>query len=184
MIRLLLLAALLAAAPVSAQTLRADSIAVGGSGMMGGPKAPYTLFSLTQNRVVPNADSASTAWDLGFLGTTVIVNGGTSGPGEGAAALVAVPFESLTEAGGVALVADGERACTGSDALAVCTGSGNGWYTYGDSGVSPVPDQTLLVRLADGSGVVKVRFLSYTLSAPLPDGSRPRYYAFEFAPLD
>ena len=31
------------------------------------------------------ADSTGTAWDLGFRGTTIIVNGGTSGPGAGTA---------------------------------------------------------------------------------------------------
>ena len=183
MLRFLPLAALLLAAPLSAQTLRADSVAVGGSGMGGSAVGPFTLYSLVENRVVPAADSASTAWDLALLGTTIRFNGGTSGPGVGAAALVHLPFEDVTSATDAALLADGKGDCPGAAPLAICTGSGNGWYVYGGTGVSPVPDQTLLVRLADGSGLAKVRVLSYTLSDPLPDGSRPRYYAFEFERL-
>ncbi|MEL6614229.1 MAG: HmuY family protein [Bacteroidota bacterium] len=187
---LTLLALPLAAGCASAQqssatgpTLRADSVAVGASGVMGTPVGPFTLYSLTENRVVPNADSASTAWDIGLRGTTVIVNGGTSGPGEGAAVLVGADFETVTSAPEAPLVSDGAGDCGSREPLAVCTGSDNGWYTYGNSGVQPIPEQTLVVRRADGDGLVKVRFLSYVLSEPLPDGSRPRYYAFEFAPL-
>ena len=165
------------AAPSFAQTVSIDSVAVGGGGMGGRGAGPYTLFSLSQNRVVPNADSASTSWDLGFRGTTVIVNGGTSGPGEGAAALVETSFEDVD--GAVALVADGDGDCPRGEPLAVCTGSGNGWYLYAENGVVPLPGRSLVVRLADGSGLAKVRFVSYTLSEPRPDGSRPRYYALD-----
>ena len=181
--RFLPLLALLIAAPLAAQTHRAENVRVGSSGMMGGVAGPYTLFSLAHNRVVPNADSASTAWDLAFRGTTVLVNGGTSGPGVGAARLVEAPFESVLLYTGDPLLADGENECPRGAGLAVCTGSGNGWYVYGERGVSPLPDRTLVVRLADGSSLAKVRFLGYTLGDEQPDGSRPRFYAFEYAPL-
>jgi hypothetical protein len=183
MTRLLILAALLLAAPLSAQTLRADSVAVGGSGM-GGPTGPYTLYSLAENRVVSNADSASTGWDLALLGTTMIFNGGTSGPGQGAARLVDLAFEDVTGADATDLLADGEGDCPRGGPLAVCTGSGNGWYLYAGNGVEPIATRTLVVRLADGEGLAKLRVLSYVLSDPLPDGSRPRFYSFEYERLD
>ena len=179
--RFLLALPLLLASSASAQVVRAENIAVGASPMGGAPSGPYTLFSLSENRVVPNADSASTAWDLGFYGTTVIVNGGTSGPGQGAARIVEVEFEDVTSAEGIELVKDGEGECPRGD-LAICTGSGNGWYLYGGNGIQPLPGRTLVLRTAEGS-TARVRFLNYVLSDPQPDGLRPRYYTFEHAPL-
>ncbi len=181
MIRLLTLSVLLAS-PALAQVQRAENVAVGASGM-GQASGPFTLFSLADNRVVPTADSASMAWDLAFRGTTILVNGGTSGPGEGAAVLLHAPFDAVETIAADSLVADGDRACPRGEPLSVCTGSGNGWYLYTDNGVTPLPDRTLVVRTADGAGLVKVRFESYVLSEPLPDGSRPRFYTFEHARL-
>lgn len=182
-LRILLLALpLLVASSASAQTMRAENIAVGASPMGGAPSGPYTLYSLSENRVMPNADSASTEWDLGLYGTTVIVNGGTSGPGQGAARIVEMDFEDVTSADSLELVVDGEGNCPRGD-LAVCTGSGNGWYLYGGNGISPLPGRTLVLRTATGA-LAKIRFLDYVLSDPQPDGSRPRYYTFEYAMLD
>src|SRR5690606_6982215 len=48
----------------------------------------FTFYSLREDRVIPLADSASTAWDLAFRGTTVLVNGGASGPGDGGAVVL------------------------------------------------------------------------------------------------
>ena len=174
---------LFASSMVSAQTVvRAENIAVSAAPMGGAATGPYTLFSLAENRVVPNADSASTAWDIGLFGTTIIVNGGTSGPGEGAASIVEKEFEDVTSADGIELVVDGEGNCPRGD-FAICIGSGNGWYLYGGNGVQPLPGRTLVVRTAEG-GFAKVKFLEYVLSDPQPDGSRPRFYTFEHAPLD
>ena len=168
---------------ISTETVRADSVAVGGGAMGGGaPVGPFTLFSLAENRVIPNADSASASWDLAFRGTTVLLNGGTSGPGEGAGRILDAEFEAVTAAPEAALIADGAGECPRGEPLAVCTGSGNGWYTY-TGAIAPLPAKTLVVRLADGSGLAKLRFVSYALSEPLADGSRPRYYTFEHARL-
>ena len=129
------------------------------------------------------ADSASTAWDLGIRATSLIVNGGTSGPGEGAAALVEAPFDTVTEAPADSLfLRDGDRPCPRGPAAAVCSGSGNGWYVYTDNGIQPIPDRTLVVRLAEG-GTVKVRFLTYRLGEADASGERPRYVTFEAVPL-
>ncbi len=163
-------------------TIRVDSVAVGGSGMGGGAEGPYTLYSLATNRVVPNSDSASASWDLAFLGTTVRLNGGTSGPGSAAGRVVDAEFDALSAAPEAGLIADGEGDCPRGGPLAICTGSGNGWYTYSGA-VAPLPGKTLVLRLADGSGYAKVRFVAYALSEPLADGSRPRYYTFDYARL-
>ena len=160
------------------------------SGMMGEAGGPFSLVSLDDGRVVlgptdaARADSASTAWDLGFRGTSVIVNGGASGPGQGGAAWVDEPFDAVTAPPPAeAFVTDGERPCPRGEPTAVCSGSGNGWYRYEAPDIVPVPNRTLVVRLADG-GYAKVRFVSYYRGAPEEPGStEPRFYTFEVAPL-
>ena len=191
---LLLLAALLAI-PAVAQTggVHVDSVVVVRdlpvySPGMGLQEGPYTLFSLRDARVVVGptdavrTDSASTAWDLGVRGTTVIVNGGVSGPGQGAAALLRTPFEAVTTVPTDSLVVDGDNACPRGTGLAICTGSGNGWYLYSGNGVTPIADRTLVVRLAEG-GAARLRFLNYTVGEPDATGERPRLYTFEYALL-
>ena len=161
------------------------------SGMRGEATGPFSLVSLGDGRVVlgpgddARADSASTAWDLGFRGTSVVVNGGVSGPGEGAAAWVDAPFEAVTAPPPAdAFVTDGERECPRGEPTAVCSGSGNGWYLYQAPNIVPAPDRTLVVRLA-GGGFAKVRFVSYYRGAPEEPGStEPRFYTVEVAPLD
>ena len=161
------------------------------SGMRGEAGGPFSLVSLTDGRVVlrpgdtARADSASTAWDLGVRGTSVVVNGGASGPGGAAAAWVEAPFDAVTAPPPAsAFVTDGERPCPRGEPAAVCSGSGNGWYLYEAPNIVPVPDRTLVVRLADG-GTAKVRFVSYYRGAPEEPGStEPRFYTLEVAPLD
>jgi hypothetical protein len=158
----------------------------------------YTLYSLRENRVVLShtatnrADSASTAWDIGFQGTNIIVNGGASGPGLGQAVVVTATFDELTDVpAGTTFRADGDNTCPSGAPRAVCGGSGNGWYTYvpfagGVGGyIVPTPGRTLLVRTADGQGTAKIRFTSYYQGSPDPAtislSSRDRYYSFDFA---
>ncbi len=44
------------------------------------------------------ADSASTAWDIGFRGTEVILNGGSSGPGAALGVVVPEAFDDVEDA--------------------------------------------------------------------------------------
>ncbi len=41
----------------------------------------YTFFSLDSNKIISSSDSNSNKWDIAFKGTTIILNGGSSGPG-------------------------------------------------------------------------------------------------------
>ena len=84
----------------------------------------YTLYSLRDGEVVlsydeeDRSDSLSTAWDIGFRGTTIIVNGGASGPGNAGAVVLeeayddvmAVPASASFRVDGTADVPDGPDA--------------------------------------------------------------------------
>ncbi|GIV60442.1 MAG: hypothetical protein KatS3mg044_1397 [Rhodothermaceae bacterium] len=158
----------------------------------------YTLFSLRENRIVlgsdeeNRADSASTAWDIGFQSTNLIFNGGTSGPGEGAAVLIEDIFENVrTAPENAAFRVDGSAECPSvfgqpGPKMAICPGSGNGWYNYDSQTnvVTPIPGRTIVVRTADGR-YAKLRILSYYKGNPDPGAIDPaanpsRYYTFEY----
>lgn len=161
----------------------------------------FTLYDLDAGEVVLSsnetdadvraADSTSTVWDVGFRGTTVIVNGGTSGPGEGTARLLAEAFADVTEAPAGGYAADGDNTCPAVETqfgtapgapYAVCTGSGNGWYTYDGAVVTPIAGRTVVLTTGDGERYAKLRVLSYYRGAPTAptQDSEGRYYTFEY----
>lgn len=138
----------------------------------------WTFFSLRAGAVVPPEDSASTRWDLAFRATTIRVNGGASGPGDGAVALLQdTSFAAVTAA-----PPDPYFATDQDGRTAIPTGAGNGWYDYDMATlvVEPRP-AVLVVRTADGR-YGKVRIRSYYLGAPErvdpQDGFR--YYTFDY----
>jgi hypothetical protein len=146
----------------------------------------FTLFSFANNVVVDNSDSATTQWDIGFRGTTIILNSGVSGPGQAAGQMVNGIFEELETAPTDGYAQDSESA------MAI-PGSG-GWYTY--TGTTSVPNHAILpnagkilvLKTADQK-FVKVEILSYyqgnpsTTTEEFADlATRPasRYYTFRF----
>lgn len=146
----------------------------------------FTLFSFKNNAVVANTDSVSTQWDIGFRGTTLILNGGISGPGQAQGQIVSGIFDELTEAPEDGFVSD-------AAAAKAITGS-NGWYTY--TGTTSVPNHAILpiagkiivVKTADGK-YAKLEIISYykgnpsTTTAEFADlATRPlaRYFTFRF----
>jgi HmuY protein len=133
-----------------------------------------TYFSLRTNAVV--TDSASTDWDLALQGTTVFVNGGTSGPGQGAAQIFEGTMEELAAAPAGGYVEDSD---TG---MAIPGGSGSGWYNYNPANnvIAPIPGRVIVLRTADGR-YAKLRILSYYRGSPteVTAESESRYYTFE-----
>lgn len=166
----------------------------------------FTLIDLDAGTVVlrsdeeDRSDSLSTVWDIGLRGTEVIVNGGTSGPGDAAAQLVVGTFDALLEAPADGYRVDGTAECPTvqtqngpqpGPSRAVCDGSGNGWYTYnpfpGNQGgyITPTAGRTLVVRNAESQTYSKLQFVSYYQGNPDPatitQASPGRYYTIRFA---
>lgn len=125
-----------------------------------GDDGGYTFFSLVDGDIVASSDSASTNWDIAFRGTSILTNSGVSGPGEGGAVLLDLPFDDIT-------IAPENGYSTDSDEqLSIPTGSGNGWYTYTGGGnpphaVLPMDDVSIVLRTADGSRYAKLEIISY-----------------------
>jgi hypothetical protein len=120
----------------------------------------FTFFNFETGKEVLAVDSNTVNWHIAFSGTTIIVNGGTKGPGSVSAQLLtSTSFVSQTEA-----------PQTGYDSYSF-SGSGS-WYQYYAAGASgphtvvPIADKLIAVKIADGK-YVKVQMVSYYKGAPL-----------------
>lgn len=133
----------------------------------------FTLYSLADNKVVPISDSATTKWDIGFKATTIIINGGSSGPGKAEGQVISTVFNQLAVAPETGYTADAaaKKAITG-------------WYSYNMTThiISPVTGAVIVLKTANGN-YAKVEISSYYKDAPAtPDeNSLSRYYHFRFA---
>ncbi len=149
-----------------------------------GQKNKFTFFSFKTGAAIDAVDSATNKWDLGFKGTTIIVNSPTSGPGTSLVQVVSGIFDELNEAPADGYKADDKNATIKN---AIPTGSGNGWYTAtgGAPGtptiVKPIAGKIIIVKTAD-SRYAKLEILSYYKDAPAsPTGNEPsRYYTFRY----
>jgi HmuY protein len=141
----------------------------------------FTLFSFKTGAVVSNADSATAKWDIGFRSTTIIVNGGTSGPGAAGATILTGVFSEISFAPESGYVQDDKTSAT--DPYAIKKGSGNGWYNYDPANnvITPIAGRVLLFKTADGK-YAKMEILSYYKDAPpTPTSSSiDRNYTFRY----
>jgi hypothetical protein len=143
------------------------------------------LYSLETNKIIDNNDSVSSKWDIGFRGTTIITNGGTSGPGNGAAFIYVGVFSDLKQIS-VDSIFKTDNAPT---SYAITTGSGNGWYSYNGATqlITPIPGRVLVIRTANGK-FAKLEILNYYKGGVTPDATasdndklmKQRYYTFRF----
>ncbi|MBI1343129.1 MAG: hypothetical protein GC171_09360 [Terrimonas sp.] len=144
----------------------------------------FTFFSLERNEVVAHADSATTKWDLAFRGTTILTNGGTSGPASGGAFVYVGTFDGLSS-----VPADSVFRTDNAPTYAIKTGSGNGWYSYNGATqlITPIPGRILVIRTASGK-YAKVEIMNYYKGGVTPDASasdndklsKQRYYTFRY----
>ncbi len=164
-----------------AQTATVTSLSAAGTTSATGQPVTakhYTFFSLADGKQIAYTDSNSTKWDVGFRGTTIIVNGGTSGPGQGGAQVLAKLFADVATAPTTDYAVD---AATG---FAIPTGSGKGWYTYDATThlISPIAGKIIALRTATGK-YAKLEVQSYYKDAPAtPSATTPSgYYTFRYA---
>jgi hypothetical protein len=177
-------------APVTVQTetvnsLQADTIiGIGATGQPYG-SGKYTLYSLENNSTIANTDSATSKWDLGFRGTTIITNSGNSGPAAGGAFIYTGTFNDLAQ-----IPADSTfRIDNAPAAYAIKTGSGNGWYSYNGATnlITPIPGRILVIRTASGK-YAKIEIQNYYKGGVTPDATasdndklmKQRYYTFRY----
>ncbi|MEP7321900.1 MAG: HmuY family protein [Saprospiraceae bacterium] len=137
----------------------------------------FTLFNFSSGVIVSNTDSASNKWDIGFKGTTIIFNSGTSGPGNAGVILKDGVLDDITTAPTTGYLTDN------ASGYAIPVGSGKGWYTY-DGGamvIRPTAGKILLIRTADNK-YVKMEIISYYKDAPAsPTFMIPaRYFTFRY----
>lgn len=137
----------------------------------------FTLLNLQTQTIVPNSDSATTKWDIGFRKTTIIVNGGKIRTGQGGMVrLTDQKYADLKEA-----PASGYRTDDAEDNLALTAKSGEGWYLYTVTTIIPIKDIVLVVRTADGTKYAKLEMQSYYKDAVTPSiTAQTRYYAFRY----
>jgi hypothetical protein len=171
--------------PVVAQTVRnlpADP-ATGVNATTGQPigtTGRFTFYNLRDNKTVANTDSATNKWDVGFRGTTIIVNGGAIRAGQGGAYIHTGTFEELTTIPTSATFAQDQSAT----ALAIPARSGAGWYNYNAAAnlITPIPGRVMVLRTGDGK-YAKMEILSYYENAPAqvdPNRDRQRFFTFRY----
>lgn len=141
-------------------------------------KGEYTFFNLEKGDTVPRSDSATLNWDIAFQSTNIIINGGSSGPGQGAAQLLVMPYKDIYTLPDSGFKADD------TTYKAIPPGSGNGWYTYEDKKhfILPRAGVTLAIRTATGK-YAKLQILNYYKDAPdviTPEMPNSRYYKFKY----
>jgi HmuY protein len=137
----------------------------------------FTLFNFSNGVIVSNTDSASNKWDIGFKGTTIIFNSGTSGQGNAGVILKDGVLDDITTAPTTGYLTDN------ASGYAIPVGSGKGWYTYDGAAmvIHPTAGKILIVRTADNK-YVKMEIISYYKDAPAnPTFMIPaRYFTFRY----
>ncbi len=137
----------------------------------------FTFFNFSTGTIVPNTDSATTKWDIGFRGTSIIFNSGISGPGNAGVIIQNAVLDDITTAPTTGYINDN------ASGFALPVGSGKGWYTYDGAAmvIRPTAGKILIVRTADGK-YAKMEIISYYKDAPAsPTFMIPaRYYTFRY----
>lgn len=144
----------------------------------------FTKFNFSTGQIT----NSETEWDVGFRGTTIIVNGGESTGavdeplrnGDAAAYIESNIFWCVQN------VDDSLFTQDSVSSFAIPIGSGNGWYNYTGAPnhlILPIPGRILIFKTHQ-SQYVKVEILSYYYNIPSdPDAmtDQSRYYSFNYS---
>lgn len=152
-----------------------------------GSTGEITYYSLRENSIVEDSDSASTQWDIALSATTIYTNSGASGPGEGGAIVLDQSFDATTIAPSSGYNVDTDTL------LAIPHGDENGWYNYTSDeqtpnhAILPIENKTIILKTGGGQYYAKMKILSYYEGNPEISGEQPypppgdRHYTFEYA---
>lgn len=160
----------------SIKNLPADTVT--GFGPMGEPLGTtnhFTFFRLSDSSIVQLQDSATTKWDIAFRGSSIIINSGTSGPGQAGAFLYNGLFSTLLE-----VPTDSIFKIDNSPTFSI----GKGWYSYDPVTMilSATPGKIIVFRTTEAK-YAKLEILSYYKNAPAsPNAFKdlPRYFTFRY----
>ena len=153
-------------------------------------KGTFTLYNFADGKVIPNADSASSKWDIGFQYVNLIANSHSSGPGSASVYTQMVDvannvtFEALKQAPESGYAYD-----TTATNRAINTDLMTGWYNYDrvSHAFSPKADRFFIFKTSDNHYVkleiLKVDYAEFDGPTPVtliykfrytyqPDGSR------------
>ena len=143
----------------------------------------FTKFDFETGQITTSDED----WDIAFRGTTIIINGGesqgtTDEPSRTKDAAVYIATGTMTS---VTSVETGNFTQDTASALAIPSGSDNGWYNYSGSPnflITPLAGKIIVVKTSEGK-YAKIEILSYYKDAPAnPDAftDESRYFTFNY----
>ena len=150
----------------------------------------YIAFATGQAVAVTDLEALSSkAWDLAFKRSVVRTNGGDSGPGQGGAIRIALPWGDVDSStlGGKLLPKESwfdENCEVVRDAAQELVTTFSGWSEYDEANhvVSAAPDVVFVTAAADGS-LYKVALLDYYSTPTGTHGTVSGRYKVRVAPL-
>jgi hypothetical protein len=171
---------------VTVKNLDADTIL--GFSIFGQPfgSGKFTFFSLVNNSRVISSDSATANWDIAFRGSRILVNNGTSGPGNGGGFVFVEGFDGVNS-----VPADSTFRIDNNttSTYAISNPSGSSWYNYDGQStlLTPTPGRTLIIKTANGN-YAKLEILNYYRGGATPSSTASndvkaydsRYYTFRY----
>lgn len=140
-----------------------------------------TYYSLRENRKIDSIEANTTNWDIAFNRTSIFVNCGFRGPGNGGAFVM-----NNTDFWSLETIPADSTFYTETETTKAIPLSGKGWYSYDyeKMEISAIPGRTLVIRTADGK-YAKMQVFSYYDGYPnnIPEDANIRldkYYSFRF----
>jgi hypothetical protein len=153
---------------------------------------PWLYVALATGQAVAVTDLealSSKAWDLAFKRSVVRTNGGDSGPGQGGAIRIALPWDEVDSStlGNKTLPRESwfdENCEVARDASQNLITTYSGWSEYDEANhvVSAAPDVVFVTAGADGS-LYKVELLDYYSTPSGAHGTVSGRYKVRVAPL-
>lgn len=166
--------------PITYSNLNADAgITRNTQGKALGTTGHFRFFSFRYGQIVANTDSLTTKWDVGFRGTTIIVNGGPQRKGSGGAIVLSTSFNDLQNA-----PQDGydlDSLVANKPTYAIPDAVNEGWYAF-NVFYSAIPNKVLVIRTADNR-FVKMEILNFYKNSPPSPNIQvdfDRYYTFRY----